>query len=159
MCCAHTALFPAAFPSQCSVAPTHSQVSSGCVRETQYEGPVWGRTITELREIKAPNYIRWSTLMQQGTFFHFQGKADDNPKIQIALKELKKNTGTNVIIKLDFLEVGFNGPLCCLSFIAQDCVKALMENNLPKLWTDSMLHRGYERADTKKKKKAKKSDK
>ena len=96
--------------------------------------------------------------MQEGTFFQFVGKADDNPKIQVALKELKKNTGTNVIIKLDFLEVGFNGPLCCLSFIAQDILKALMENDLPKRWTASMLHRGYERADKKKAKK-KKGDK
>lgn len=133
-------------------------VSSGCVREAVYQSPVWGRTITELREIKAPTYIRWSTLMQEGTFFQFVGKADDNPKIQVALKELKKNTGTNVIIKLDFLEVGFNGPLCCLSFIAQDILKALMENDLPKRWTASMLHRGYERADKKKAKK-KKGDK
>jgi len=137
---------------------TGKAISSGCVREVSYEGPVWGRTITELREIKAPNYIRWSTLMQEGTFFQFVGKADDNPKIQVALKELKKNTGTNVIIKLDFLEVGFNGPLCCLSFIAQDILKALMENDLPKRWTASMLHRGYERADKKKAKK-KKGDK
>ena len=62
-------------------------------------------TYTRTLTPQAPAYIRWSTLMQDGTFFSFVGKADDNPKIQIALKELKKNTGTNVIIKLDFLEV------------------------------------------------------
>ena len=66
------------------------QVSTGCVRETEYQSPVWGRTITELREIKAPTYIRWSTLMQEGTLFHFTGKADDNAKVQIALKELRQ---------------------------------------------------------------------
>uniref|UniRef100_A0A7S2NQ49 Uncharacterized protein n=1 Tax=Haptolina brevifila TaxID=156173 RepID=A0A7S2NQ49_9EUKA len=127
-------------------------VSSGCVRQTTYGSPVWGRTITELREIKAPAYIRWSTLMQDGTFFAFVGKADDNPKIQIALKELKKNSGTAVTIKLDFVEVGFNGALCCLSFIAQDLLKASMESNLPKQWIESMTLRGYERADKKSKK-------
>jgi len=127
-------------------------VSSGCVRQTTYGSPVWGRTITELREIKAPAYIRWSTLMQDGTFFAFVGKADDNPKIQIALKELKKNSGTAVTIKLDYMEVGFNGPLCCLSFLAQDLLKVSMESNLPKQWIESMLLRGYERADKKSKK-------
>ena len=55
--------------------------------------------------MQAPNYIRWSTLMQEGTLFQFVGRADENPKIQIALKELKKNTGTTVTIKLDFFEV------------------------------------------------------
>ena len=65
-----------------------SQVSSGCVREAVYTSPVWGRTITELREIKAPAYIRWSTLMQEGTLFQFTPKQDDNPKVQIALKEV-----------------------------------------------------------------------
>ena len=39
---------------------------------------------------QAPAYVRWSTVMQEGTFFSFIGKADDNPKMQIALKELKK---------------------------------------------------------------------
>ena len=43
--------------------------------------------------------------MQEGTLFQFVGRADENPKIQIALKELKKNTGTTVTIKLDFFEV------------------------------------------------------
>ena len=43
---------------------------------------------TELREIKAPAYIRWSTLMQEGTLFQFTPKQDDNPKVQIALKEV-----------------------------------------------------------------------
>jgi len=65
-------------------------VSTGCVRECNYGAPVWGRTITELREIKPPTYIRWSTLMQEGTLFHYMGKADEVPKLQIALKELKK---------------------------------------------------------------------
>ena len=59
-------------------------MSSGCIREAIYQSPVWGRTITELREIKAPAYIRWSTLMQEGTLFQFVPKADDNPKIQSA---------------------------------------------------------------------------
>lgn len=54
------------------------------MREAVYTSPVWGRTITELREIKAPAYIRWATLMQQGTFFQFVPKPDDNPKIQSA---------------------------------------------------------------------------
>ena len=121
------------------------------MRETTYGAPVWGRTITELREIKAPAYIRWSTLMQENTIFSFMGKGDDYPKIQIALKELKKNTGTAVTIRLDFHEVGFNGPLCCLSFIAQDLLKSSMENNLPRLWTESMLARGYENVKLKKK--------
>ncbi len=67
---------------------SHAQVSSGCVREAVYTSPVWGRTITELREIKAPAYIRWSTLMQEGTLFQFTPKQDDNPKVQIALKEV-----------------------------------------------------------------------
>lgn len=131
-------------------------ISSGCVRETIYTAPVWGRTITELREIKAPNYIRWSTLMQEGTFFQFVGKGDDNAKIQIALKELKKGAGTQITMRLDFLEVGFNGVLCCLSFIAQDLLKMMMETNLPKMWTESMITRGYDRVDTKKKAKKKK---
>ena len=71
-------------PVRQSAWPARSlcQVSSGCVREAIYSTPVWGRTITELREIKAPAYIRWSTLMQQGTFFQFIPKPDDNPKIQ-----------------------------------------------------------------------------
>ena len=68
---------------------SHAQVSSGCVREAVYTSPVWGRTITELREIKAPAYIRWSTLMQEGTLFQFTPKQDDNPKVQIALKEVR----------------------------------------------------------------------
>ena len=59
---------------------------------------------------QAPNYIRWSTLMQESTFFHFVGKQDDNPKIQIALKELKKNTGTQITMKLDFLTVRSEPP-------------------------------------------------
>ena len=62
----------------------------GCVREAVYSSPVWGRTITELREIKAPAYIRWSTLMQEGTLFHFTPKGDDNCKVQIALKNARK---------------------------------------------------------------------
>ena len=128
------------------------QVSTGCVRETEYQSPVWGRTIAELREIKAPAYIRWSTLMQEGTLFHFVGQADDNPKIQIALKELKKNSGTAVTVKLDFAEVSFNGPLCCFSFLASDLLKSSMQNSLPRLWTESMIRRGYDRADKKSKK-------
>ena len=72
----------------CAAALSHIQVSSGCVREAVYTSPVWGRTITELREIKAPAYIRWSTLMQEGTLFQFTPKQDDNPKVQIALKEV-----------------------------------------------------------------------
>ena len=71
-----------------AVRLSHAQVSSGCVREAVYTSPVWGRTITELREIKAPAYIRWSTLMQEGTLFQFTPKQDDNPKVQIALKEV-----------------------------------------------------------------------
>lgn len=134
-------------------------VSSGCIREAVYGSPVWGRTITELREIKAPAYIRWSTLMQEGTLFQFVPKPDDNPKIQIALKELKKNSGTNVTIKLDYDEVGFNGALCCLSFLAEDLLKASMEANLPDNWSKSMLRRGYERADKKKPKDKKGADK
>ena len=63
------------------------------MRETTYGSPVWGRTINELREIKAPAYIRTPTLLQEGTLFHFHGQPDDNPKVQIALKELKKNCG------------------------------------------------------------------
>lgn len=126
-------------------------VSSGCVRETLYGSPVWGRTINELREIKAPNYIRTSTLLQEGTFFQFHGQPDDNPKVQVALKELKKNSGTAVTIRLDFMEVSINGPLCCLSFMAQDILKGNMERNLPIMWTESMLRRGYDRADKKKK--------
>ena len=128
------------------------QVSSGCVRETTYGSPVWGRTINELREIKAPTYIRASTLMQEGTLFQFHGQPDDNPKVQIALKELKKNTGTSVTIRFDFLEVSINGPFCCFSFMAQDLLKTQMEANLPNLWTNSMLKRGYDRADKKVKK-------
>ena len=31
------------------------------------------------------------------------------------------SSGVQVTMKLDFMEVGFNGPLCCLSFIAQVC--------------------------------------
>lgn len=124
-------------------------VSSGCVRQATYQSPIWGRTITELREIKAPNYMRWSTLMQEGTLFQFTGKGEDNPKIQIALKELKKNTGTTVTIRLDFFDVGFNGFFCCLSFLAQDFLRLSMESKLPKLWTESMLSRGYQRADKK----------
>ena len=73
------------------------------MREAIYTSPVWGRTMTELREVKAPAYIRWSTLMQEGTFFNFEPNADDNPKIQIALKELKKNTGTGVTVRFDYL--------------------------------------------------------
>jgi len=132
-------------------------VSSGCVRETTFGSPVWGRTVTELREIKSPAYIRWSTLAQEGTLFYFvgtqNGAVHEYPKVQIALKELAKNSGTAVTIKLDFLEVGFNGVMCCLSFLAQDILKALMESQLPKLWTESMLKRGYARADKKKGKK------
>ena len=67
----------------------------------------------------------------------------------VALKELKKNSGTGVTIRFDYLEVGFNGPLCCLSFLAEDLIKSSMENNLPDQWTKSMLRRGYERADKK----------
>ena len=134
------------------LSPSIAQVSTGCVRETEYQAPVWGRTITELREIKAPAYIRWSTLMQEGTLFHFVGQADDNPKIQIALKELKKNSGTAVTVKLDFAEVSYNGALCCFSFLASDMLKSSMQNNLPRLWTESMIRRGYERADKKSKK-------
>jgi len=124
-------------------------VSTGCVRECNYGAPVWGRTITELREIKPPTYIRWSTLMQEGTLFHYMGKADEVPKLQIALKELKKNSGTAVTMKLDFLEVSFNGPLCCLSFLAEPLLKSSMQSKLPELWTTSMLRRGYDRADKK----------
>jgi len=124
-------------------------VSSGCVREAVYQSPVWGRTITELREIKAPTYIRWSTLMQEGTLFQFVPKPDDNPKIQIALKELKKNSGTGVTIRFDYKDVSFNGPLCCFSFMAEDMLKSSMEKNLPEQWTQSMIRRGYERADKK----------
>lgn len=47
------------------------------------------------------------------------GAVHEYPKVQIALKELAKNSGTAVTIKLDFLEVGFNGVMCCLSFLAQ----------------------------------------
>jgi hypothetical protein len=127
-------------------------VSSGCVREASYGSPVWGRTITELREIKAPAYIRWSTLLQEGTLYHFQGQPDDNPKMQIALKELKKNSGTAVTIRYDFVDVSFNGPLCCFSFLAQDLLKASMQRKLPEIWTESMTRRGYDRADKKSKK-------
>ena len=116
------------------------QVSSGCVRETLYGSPVWGRTINELREIKAPTYIRTSTLLQEGTFFQFHGQPDDNPKVQVALKELKKNSGTAVTIRLDFMEVSINGPLCCLSFMAQDILKGNMERNLPILWCAKPTH-------------------
>lgn len=41
--------------SPCRLPTTHAnapQVSSGCVRETTFGSPVWGRTVTELREIK-----------------------------------------------------------------------------------------------------------
>ena len=109
-------------------------VSTGCVREAAYGPPIWGRTVSELREIKAPTYIRWSTLMQEGTIFNFVGKDDDNPKVQIALKEMKKNSGCSVTMKFDFLEVGFNGMLCCLSFLAQDILKANMQLQLPAKW-------------------------
>ena len=111
------------------------------MREAVYGSPVWGRTITELREIKAPAYIRWSTLMQEGTLFTFVPKQDDMCKIQIALKELKKNSGTGVTIRFDYSEVGFNGPLCCISFLAEDLLKSSMEANLPDQWTKSMMRR------------------
>ena len=71
--------------------------------------------------------------MQEGTLFHFMGKGEELPKLQIALKEMKKNAGTSVTMKLDFLEVGFNGPLCFLSFLAEDLLKSSMERNLPTL--------------------------
>ena len=117
-------------------------VSSGCVREAEYSSPVWGRTITELREVKAPTYIRWSTLMQEGTLFNFVPKPDDNPKIQIALTELKKNSGTGVTIRFDYFEVGFNGPLCCFSPFAEGLLKRSMESNLP----DQVTHTHAQRA-------------
>ena len=86
---AHAALALLTTDRRCGRASlSHAQVSSGCVREAVYTSPVWGRTITELREIKAPAYIRWSTLMQEGTLFQFTPKQDDNPKVQIALKEV-----------------------------------------------------------------------
>ena len=42
--------------------------------------------------------------------------------------------GRNVTIRLDFAEVSFNGPLCCVSFLAQDLLKSSMQNKLPQLW-------------------------
>ena len=61
------------------------------------------------------------------------GKADEVPKTQIALKELKKGSGTSVTIKLDFLEVNFNGPLCCRFWVGRgpsvgDSLRSLMFN-------------------------------
>ena len=38
-------------------------------------------------------------------------------------------------------EVGFNGPLCCLSFLAEDMLKSSMEAKLPTQWTSSMMRR------------------
>ena len=73
----------------------------------------------------------------------------DSRLLPVALKELKKNSGTGVTIRFDYFEVGFNGPLCCISFLAEDLLKGSMEKNLPDQWTNSMLRRGYERADKK----------
>ncbi len=57
--------------------------------------------------------------------------------------------------RYDFQEVGFNGVFCCLSFLAQDLLKFSLQTQLPKKWTESMLARGYERADKKGKGKSK----
>ena len=61
-------------------------------------------------------------------------------------------------IKFDYIEVGFNGPMCCLSFMAEDLLKGSMEKNLPEQWTKSMMRRGYERADKKASGKAKRGN-
>lgn len=127
-------------------------VSTGCVREAVFPTPVWGKTISELRESKAPSYIRWAIMVQSGSFFYLVPPPDNNPKVQIALKELKKNQGTQVTIRMDCAYVEFRGLLCCLSFLAQDLLKSSMETQLPSKWTESMMRRGYERAEKKKKK-------
>ena len=51
------------------------------------------------------------------------------------------------------LQVSFNGPMCCLSFMAEGLLKSSMQSRLPEIWSTSMLIRGYERADKKKKSK------
>ncbi|KAL1504683.1 hypothetical protein AB1Y20_008463 [Prymnesium parvum] len=124
-------------------------ISVGCVREATFGQPIHGRTVSELVELKAPSYIKWTTLLQKNTLFEFIGREDSvAPSVALALKENKRSKlnpegGTTITIKYDFKEVVIHGLFCCLSCMAKSYIHARLQQSLPAKWKDSMIKRGY----------------